>query len=62
MCSVVDNFLHMPLNEKREYYRNSMYYKVDEISTWEDYFLKYKERLTMQCKLFMYVCIIICVL
>jgi O-acetyl-ADP-ribose deacetylase (regulator of RNase III) len=43
-----DNFLHMPLNEKREYYRNSMYYKVDEISTWEDYFLKYKERLTMQ--------------
>jgi len=62
MCSVVDAFLHLPLNEKRKCYRTPKFFKVDTIITWEDYFLKYKERLTMQCKLFMHVCIIVCVL
>ena len=60
MCSVVDKFLRMPLSEKRNSYRVPKFWIVDQISTWEDYFLKCKERLTMQCKLFMYVCIIIC--
>jgi len=63
MCSVVEKFLSMPLDEKRKHYkRSSKIYTVDEISTWQDYFLKSKERLKMQCKLFMYICIIICVL
>jgi hypothetical protein len=62
MCSVVEKFLSMPLDEKRKQYRSSTFYTVDKISTWQDYFLKSKERLKMQCKLFMYVCIIICVL
>jgi hypothetical protein len=52
----------MPLDEKRKQYKSSKFCTVDEVSTWQDYFLKSKERLKMQCKLFMYVCIIICVL
>jgi hypothetical protein len=55
MCSVVDKFLKMPLDEKRKRYRSSTFYTVDKISTWQDYFLKSKERLKMQCKLFMYI-------
>lgn len=43
-----DKFLSMPLNEKRNSYRGSKFWIVDQISTWEDYFLKCKERLTMQ--------------
>jgi hypothetical protein len=62
MCFVVEKFLSMPLDEKRKLYGSSRFYTVDKISTWQDYFLNSKERLKMQCKLFMYVCIIICVL
>jgi len=62
MCSVVEKFLNMPLDEKRKLYKSSTFYTVDKISTWQDHFLKSKECLKMQCKLFMYVCIIICVL
>jgi hypothetical protein len=55
MCSVVEKFLNMPLDEKRKHYRSSIFYTVDKISTWQEYFLKSKERLKMQCKLFIYV-------
>jgi len=62
MCSVVDKFLHMPLDEKIKYYkRPPTFYTVDKIDTWQEYFLKSKDRLKEQCKLFMYICIIICV-
>jgi len=40
--------LSMPLDEKRKHYRSSTFYTVDKISTWQDYFLKSKERLKMQ--------------
>ena len=56
MCFVVEKYLSMPLDEKRKHYRSSTFYTVDKITTWQDYFLKSKERLKMQCKLFMYVC------
>ena len=54
MCSVVEAFLSMPLEQKRKQYRSRTFYTIDKISAWQDYFLKSKERLKMQCKLFMY--------
>jgi hypothetical protein len=44
----------MSLDEKRNQYKASTFFTVDKISTWQDYFLKSKERLKTQCKLFMY--------
>jgi hypothetical protein len=55
MCSVVEKFLKMPLDEKRKHYKGPTFYTVDKISTWQDYFLKSKERLKTQCKLLMYI-------
>lgn len=49
-----DKFLSMPLEEKRNLYKDSTYYTCDKIETWQDYFLKAKERLQKQCKLFLH--------
>ncbi|XP_021927317.1 O-acetyl-ADP-ribose deacetylase MACROD1-like isoform X2 [Zootermopsis nevadensis] len=43
-----DKFLSMPLEEKRNLYKDSTYYTCDKIETWQDYFLKAKERLQKQ--------------
>lgn len=59
VCSGAEKFLKMPLDEKRRHYRSSTFYTVDKISTWQDYFLKSKEHLKMQCKLFMYVLLLL---
>lgn len=45
----------MPLEEKRNQYKNATFCTVDKISTWQDYFLKSKERLKAQCKFLVYV-------
>jgi hypothetical protein len=49
-----EKFLSMPLEQKRNHYRDSTYYTADKIETWQDYFLKAKERLQKQCKFFMH--------
>lgn len=43
-----EKFLNMSLDEKRNQYKASTFFTVDKISTWQDYFLKSKERLKTQ--------------
>jgi hypothetical protein len=54
ICSTSEKFLSMPLEEKRSHYKDFTYDTSDKIESWQDYFLKAKERLQKQCKLFMH--------